>query len=89
MNPSERSYWQLLPRKNFRLAILLMLLVVGVIALKHTGALSFSRMLDQIAPAVPAAKHDPAFQHLEVKPKDQQGPREGFPGSPAPSGKRP
>jgi len=46
-------------------------------------------MLDQIAPAVPAAKHDPAFQHLEVKPKDQQGPREGFPGSPAPSGKRP
>ena len=78
MNPSERSYWQLVPRKNFRLAILLLLLIVGVIAVKHSGALSFGRMFDQIAPAVPAAKQQPAFQHLEVRPM----------GNP-PSGKQP
>ncbi len=77
MNPSERSYWQLVPRKNFRLAILLLLLIVGVVAVKRSGALSFSHMLDQIAPAVPAAKQQPAFQHMEFKPPD------------APSGKRP
>ena len=72
MNPSERSYWQMVPRKNFRLAILLLLLIVGVIAVKRSGALSFTHMIDQIAPAVPASKPRPAFQHLEVKPVGDQ-----------------
>ncbi|HXJ20436.1 MAG TPA: hypothetical protein VMT03_09395 [Polyangia bacterium] len=75
MNPSERSYWQLVPRKNFRMAILLLLLIVGVIAVKRSGALSFSHMIDQIAPAVPASKQEPAFQHLQVKPVEQPQPK--------------
>ena len=79
MNPSERTYWQMVPRKNFRMAILLLLLIVGVIAVKRSGALSFSHMIDQIAPAVPASKQRPSFQHLEVRPNP----------SGAPSGKRP
>jgi hypothetical protein len=77
MNPSERSYWQMVPRKNFRLAILLLLLIVGVIAVKRSGLVSFSRMLDQIAPAMPASKQ-PSFQHMEFKHPAEQ-----------PSGQRP
>jgi hypothetical protein len=74
MNPSDRSYWQMVPRKNFRLAILLLLLIVGLIAFKHSGALSFGRMFDQIAPSAPAQKEQPAFQHLEVKPGQPKHP---------------
>lgn len=74
MNPRERSYWQLIPRKNFRLAVLLLLLIVGVIALKRSGALSFSHMFEQIAPPVPAQKTSGTFQHLEVKPAPARRP---------------
>lgn len=68
MNPRERSYWQLIPRRNFRLALLLLLLIVGVVALKRSGALSFTRMFEAFAPPVPAQKTPGTFQHLEVKP---------------------
>ncbi len=68
MNPRERSYWQLVPRKNFRLALLLLLLIVGVVALKRSGAMSFSHMFDQFAPPVSAPKSHGSFQHLEVRP---------------------
>jgi len=76
MNPSDRSYWQLVPRKNFRLAILLLLLIVGVIAVKRSGVLSFGRLFDQIAPAAPAAGPAPAsaFQHLEFRPAPPKRP---------------
>lgn len=72
MNPRERSYWQLVPRKNFRLAILLLMLIVAIIALKRSGAMSFSHMFEQFAPPV-SAPHTRgatpgAYQHLEVRP---------------------
>lgn len=71
MNPRERSYWQLVPRKNFRLALLLLLVIVGIVALKRSGTVSFSRMFDAFAPPVPAANtHRPpdgTFQHLEIR----------------------
>ncbi len=72
MNPRERSYWQLVPRKNFRLALLLLLLIVGVVALKRSGAMSFSHMFDQFAPPVRSAKTGASFQHLEVRPAPAQ-----------------
>ena len=72
LNPRERSYWQLVPRKNFRLAILLVALIVGIVAMKRSGALSLSHMVEQLAPPMPAAskggKPDGTFQHLEVRP---------------------
>ena len=74
MNPRERSYWQLVPRKNFRLAILLLLLIVGVIALKRSGALSFSHLFEEFAPPVPAHKTQGTFQHLEVQPAPARRP---------------
>jgi hypothetical protein len=72
MNPTERSYWQLVPRKNFRLAVLLLALIVGVIALKRSGALSFGHLFDQLAPPVPASKAAGTFQHLEVRPAPEK-----------------
>ena len=68
LNPRERSYWQLVPRKNFRLAILLVALIVGIVALKRSGALSLSHMFEAFAPPVqPAPKG--TFQHIEVRPE--------------------
>jgi hypothetical protein len=73
LNPRDRSYWQLVPRKNFKLAILLVALIVGIVALKRSGALSLSQMFDAFAP--PAQQAPKAtFQHLEVRPESPQRP---------------
>jgi hypothetical protein len=78
LNPRERSYWQLIPRRNFRLALLLVILIVAVVALKHTGALSLSHMFDQLAPPVPARSSAGSaagtFQHIEVRPAPPKRP---------------
>jgi hypothetical protein len=78
LNPRERSYWQLIPRRNFRLALLLLALIVGVVALKRSGALSFSRMFDAFAPPVRTrttdGKSDGTFQHIEVRPAPPKRP---------------
>ncbi|MFL5306739.1 MAG: hypothetical protein ACJ8F1_16100 [Polyangia bacterium] len=77
-NRRERSYWQLVPRRNFRLALLLIALIVGVVALKRTGGTSLSHMFDAFAPPVPARKsqESPAgtFQHMEVRPAPPKRP---------------
>jgi hypothetical protein len=67
--PPERSFWQLLPRRNFRRALFLVLVLLGVLVLKRTGGLSFSRMFDGVAPAPADGTGGGAFQHLEVKPE--------------------
>jgi hypothetical protein len=62
----ERSFWQLLPRRNFRRALFLVLVLLGVIVLKRSGGFSFSRMFDGVAPA-PSGAAGGEFRHLEVK----------------------
>jgi hypothetical protein len=61
--PPERSYWELLPRRNLRRALFLVLALGGVLFIKHTGGLSFRKMFDGVAPAQDGA----GFQHLEVR----------------------
>jgi hypothetical protein len=65
--PPERSYWQLLPRRNFRRALFLLLVLGAVIALRQSGGLSFSKLFDGVAPAPAPAPDAPTFQHLEVQ----------------------
>jgi hypothetical protein len=66
--PPERTFWELLPRRNFRRALLLLAALVAVIVIKLTGGFSFSKMFDTIAPAPPPTpSEDRPFQHLEVK----------------------
>jgi hypothetical protein len=69
--PADRSFWELLPRRNFRRAVFLLVALVAIIAIKRIGGFSFAKLFDDVAPApapAPAPKADPSFQHLEVKP---------------------
>ena len=68
--PPERTFWQLLPRRNLRRALLLIIAIVAVIAIKRSGGLSLDRIFQQVAPSGPGPSVDSkgAFQHIEVRP---------------------
>jgi hypothetical protein len=68
--PPERSFWQLLPRRNFRRALLLIIAIVAVLAIKRSGGLSLDKIFEQVAPAVPTQPtgSGAGFQHIEVRP---------------------
>jgi hypothetical protein len=68
--PPERSYWALLPRRNLRRALFLILALGGVLVIKRTGGLSFRKMFDDVAPAQDSG----GFQHLEVRPPGPAAP---------------
>jgi hypothetical protein len=72
----ERDYWQLLPRRNFRRALFLVLALLGVLIIKRAGGLSLSRLFDGVAPPPPPASSSAGgkaraperdFQHLDVR----------------------
>lgn len=71
--PPDRSFWELLPRRNFRRVLFLIFALLGVLAIKRAGGLSLSRLFDGVAPAPASAGRDTGrdaqghFQHLEVK----------------------
>jgi hypothetical protein len=74
-NPHERTFWELLPRRNLRRAIFLVFALLAVLALKRGGVGAFfNRMLDSFAPPPPPAPA-PVFRHLEVKPPPPAPPR--------------
>jgi len=67
--PPERSFWQLLPRRNLRRALLLIIAIVAVIAIKRSGGLSLDRIFQQVAPApTPTTEPSGVYHHLEVHP---------------------
>jgi hypothetical protein len=71
--PPERSYWDLLPRRNLRRALFLLIALLGVLVIKRSGGFSFGGLFD----AGPSSRQAPGraetpgghdgFQHLEVK----------------------
>ena len=68
--PAEKSFWALLPRRNFRRAVFLLLALVAIIVIKRMGGFSLTRLFDGVAPAPqPAPRQDQPFRHLEVKPR--------------------
>jgi hypothetical protein len=53
--PPERTYWELLPRRNLRRVLFLVLVLVAVVALKKNGG-AFRSLLNMVAPPpAPAA----------------------------------
>ena len=67
--PPERSFWQLVPRRNLRRALLLIIAIVAVIAIKRSGGLSLDRIFQQVAPAPsPTTEPSGVYHHLEVHP---------------------
>jgi hypothetical protein len=68
--PAERTFWSLVPGRNFRRALFLIAALVAILVVKKVAGLSFARMFDSVAPPpapAPAEKAQPSFQHLEVK----------------------
>lgn len=68
----ERSFWELLPRRNLRRALFLVLVLLAVMALRRTGGGAFRGLLDAMAPP-PApgpggAPGGEGFQRLRVAP---------------------
>lgn len=48
--PEERSFLSLLPWRNFRRALFLILALLGVVAIKKSGGGAFRNLLDSVAP---------------------------------------
>ncbi len=68
--PAEKSFWAMLPRRNFRRALFLLGALVAIIVIKRMGGFSLAKLFDGVAPAPrPAQKQDQPFRHLEVKPR--------------------
>jgi hypothetical protein len=80
--PPERSFWELLPRRNFRRVLFLVIVFLVVLALRRSGGGSFRGLLDAMAPAPPPGTpsgsagatpngdraEPPGFQHLRLAP---------------------
>ena len=67
--PPERTFWQLVPRRNLRRALLLIIAIIAVIAIKRSGRLSLDGIFQQVAPVAPTPTTDPGiYHHLEVHP---------------------
>jgi hypothetical protein len=67
---AERSYLALIPRRNFRRALFLLLALLGVVALKKSGGGFFGNVLNSVAPPAPAPVRPPVPQttvHIQLK----------------------
>jgi hypothetical protein len=65
--PADKSFWALLPRRNFRRAVFLLAALVAIIFIKRMGGFSLAKLFDGVAPPSAARDAEPPFQHLEVK----------------------
>lgn len=67
--PAEKTFWALLPRRNFRRAMFLLAALIAILAIKRMGGFSLAKLFNDVAPATaPAEKAQPPLRHLEVKP---------------------
>jgi hypothetical protein len=68
---NPRRVWSLLPRRNLRRALFLLLAFLAVLAIKHTGG-SFSHLFDAFGPtgttAAPTPPGNDRSYHLRVAP---------------------
>jgi hypothetical protein len=68
--PGERSYLALIPRRNFRRALFLLLALMAVVALKKSGGGFFGNVLNGVAPPAPASARQsvpPTTVHIQLK----------------------
>jgi hypothetical protein len=66
--PAEKSFWALLPRRNLRRALFLIVALFAIVAIKRMGGFSFAKLFDDVAPA-PAPESQPPLRRLEVRPR--------------------
>ena len=67
--PPEKSFWALLPQRNFRRALFLIAALIAIVAIKRMGGFSLAKLFNDVAP-VPGQQKQQArpYQRLEVKP---------------------
>ena len=66
--PAEKNFWALLPRRNFRRALFLLIALIAIIVIKRMGGFSLAKLFDGVAPAPQTAlQTQTPFRHLEVK----------------------
>ena len=63
----QKSFWALVPRRNFRRALFLLAALIAILAIKRMGGFSLAKLFNDVAPA-PAPQAQPPLRHLEVKP---------------------
>jgi hypothetical protein len=68
---AERSYLSLLPWRNFRRALFLLLALLAVVALKRSGGGPFKGLIESVAPPAPAPRSVQTTVHLQVRPADR------------------
>jgi hypothetical protein len=66
--PAEPSFWALVPRRNLRRALFLILALGAILFIKRMGGFSLTKLFNDVAPP-PAPRSEPPFQRLEVKPR--------------------
>ena len=68
---ANKTFWELLPRRNFRRALFLLAALFAIVAIKRAGGFSLAKLFNDVAPPAPAPapQAQPPFRHLEVKPK--------------------
>ncbi|HMF42893.1 MAG TPA: hypothetical protein VKQ32_19610, partial [Polyangia bacterium] len=65
--PAEKSFWAMLPRRNFRRALFLLAALIAILVIKRMGGFSLAKLFNDVAPT-PAPQSQPPLRHLEVKP---------------------
>ena len=65
---AEQSFWALVPKRNLRRALFLIVALGAILFIKRMGGFSLSKLFNDVAPP-PASKSEPPFQRLEVKPR--------------------
>lgn len=78
--PPERTFWELLPRRNLRRVLFLVAVLFAVIILQRSSGRSFRSLFEAMAPlgpSTPAAPPAPAagdqFHPIKVVPRASQG----------------
>jgi hypothetical protein len=67
--PPEKSFWALLPQRNFRRALFLLAALIAIVAIKRMGGFSLAKLFNDVAPARgPQKQQAQPYRHLEVKP---------------------
>jgi hypothetical protein len=52
----ERTFWELVPRRNLRRVVFLIVAILAVVALKRAGGGAFRNLLDAVSPSAPGAR---------------------------------
>jgi hypothetical protein len=65
----EKSFWALLPRRNFRRALFLLAALVAILAIKQMGGFSLAKLFNDVAPPSAPDQQAVPSRRLEVTPK--------------------